>query len=148
MGHGESNFGIGQSEQDFVQQIKESEEVEMATAPTAVQQHKSFWKSIGGFFKKIGYYVSEGFQALFGKDAAQHFAVAALALLKSDLGKIAFAAVEEAEKLAAGIDKRAAAFAVIEAAAKAQGIDAAKSLINMLIEISVQALRGAFGQSS
>jgi hypothetical protein len=60
----------------------------MATTPAAAAQaaHKSFWQSIAGFFKGLGYYVSETFQKLFGKDAAQHFAVAAVALLKSDLG--------------------------------------------------------------
>lgn len=118
----------------------------MATATPAVAAHKSFFSSVGSFFKKVGYYVSEGFQKIFGANASKAFAVSALALLKSDLGKLAFAAVQEAEKLAAGTDKRSVAFSNIVSAAKAQGIDAGKSLVNMLIEIAVQAVNGAFGQ--
>lgn len=120
----------------------------MATAAAAVKAQKSFWKSIGGFFKKVGYTVSDLFQKLVGKDAAQHFAVASLAVLKSDLGKIALTAVQEAEKLAAGTDKRAAAAATIVSQAKSAGIDASTSVINMLIELAVQVVNGTFGQKA
>lgn len=120
----------------------------MATATaTPAAAHKSFWKSIGGFFKKVGYYVSEAFQKLFGKDAAQHFAVASLAILKSDLGKIAMTAVQEAMSLAAGTDKRTVAYHNIITAAKAAGLDAKDSIVNMLIELALQTVKGSFGQT-
>ncbi|TMI88326.1 MAG: hypothetical protein E6H00_12905 [Bacillati bacterium ANGP1] len=111
-----------------------------STAPT------SFWKKIAGFFEKTGYYVSEAFQKLFGADAAKHFAVASLEVLKSDLGKIVIEAVHEASALAAGIDKRAAAFAKIAVTAKAAGIDAKDSIVNMLIELAVQSVKLSFWQ--
>lgn len=119
----------------------------IATDAAAVKAHKSFWQSIGGFFKKVGYYVSEGFQKLFGKDAAKHFAVASLAILKSDLGKIALTAVSEAAALTAGVDKRQAAFDKILSGAKAAGLDAKDSIINMLIELALQTVKGTFGQN-
>lgn len=118
----------------------------MATATPAVAAHKSFFSSVGSFFKKVGYYVSEGFQKIFGANASKAFAVSALALLKSDLGKLAFAAVQEAEKLAAGTDKRAVAYKSIVTQAIALGLDAKASIVNMLIEMAVQAVNGAFGQ--
>src|SRR5258708_2646570 len=117
-----------------------------ATDAAAVKAHKSFLQSIGSFFKKVGYYVSEGFQNLFGKDAAKHFAVASLALLKTDLGKIALTAVQEAEKLATGADKWSVAQTNILEAAKAQGLDAKTNIVNMLIELAVQTVSGTFGQ--
>ena len=120
----------------------------MATAANAaaVRAHKSFWQSIGSFFKKVGYYVSEGFQKLFGKDAAKHFAVASLAVLKSDLGKIALTAVTEAAALSGGVDKRQVAFDKIGSVAKAAGLDAKDSIVNMLIELALQTVKGSFGQ--
>ena len=120
----------------------------MATATPAVAAHKSFFSSVGSFFKKVGYYVSEGFQKLFGANAAKAFAVSALALLKTDLGKIALTAVQEAEKVAAGTDKYATAFAAVTSQAKTQGIAAGESVVNMLIELAVQTVNGAFGQKS
>lgn len=119
-----------------------------ATNAAAVKAHKSFWQSIKGFFTKVGYYVAEGFTKLFGKDAAQHFAVASVAILKSELGKIATAAVTEAAAMAAGTDKRAAAFAKIGAQAKAAGIEAKDSIVNMLIELATQTVKGTFGQKA
>jgi len=116
----------------------------MATQTTA-QAKKSFFSKLAGFFKRAKYYVSEVFVKLFGKDAAQHFTVSAVEVLKSDLGKIAVTAVKEAEAMAAGTDKRAVAFEKIAQQVAAQGIAAGKSIIYMLIELAVQNL-GAFGQ--
>jgi hypothetical protein len=126
---------------------KERHAMSGTPATTPDQQHKTFWSSLKGFFHKVGYYVSEAFVRLFGEDAAKHFAVASLEVLKSDLGKIVVTAVKEAEALAAGTDKKAAAFAAIVAQAKTQGISARDSLINMLIELAVQAFsKSSFGQ--
>src|SRR5438105_1504385 len=116
------------------------------TSMPSTSEHQSFWRKLGGFFERTGYYVSEGFQKLFGADASKHFAVASLEVLKSDLGKIALEAVHEASLLAAGTDKRGAAFQKIGAAAKASGLEARDSLVNMLIELAVQSAKGAFGQ--
>lgn len=121
----------------------------MATAAvTVAATKKSFFASLKAFFSKAKYYVNEGLVAVFGQAAAQHFAVASLEVLKTGLGKIALTAVAEAEKMAAGTDKRAVAFASIGSAAKAAGIDAKDSIVNMLIEMSVQAVNGAFGQKA
>ena len=117
------------------------------TAPTPAQQHKSFFSKIGGFFHKVGYYIGEGFAKLFGENAAKAFAVSSLAILKSDLGKLAMTAVTEAAALAAGTDKRAAAFAKIVSGAKTAGLDAKDSIVNMLIELALQTVKGSFGQS-
>jgi hypothetical protein len=105
----------------------------------------NFFGAIGHFFKHIAVFVSDSFVKLFGSDAAHTFAVGALSLLKTDLGKIATEAVQEAENVAAGVDKYGFAFAKIVAAATAAGLDAKESIINMLIELAVQALKGAFG---
>ena len=116
------------------------------TPAAAVAAHKSFFSKVGSFFKKVGYYVSEGFAKLFGQNAAKAFAVSSLALLKTDLGKIALSAVQEAEKVAAGVDKYTTAFSAITSQVKKQGIAAGESEINMLIELAVQTVNGAFGQ--
>jgi hypothetical protein len=120
-----------------------------AAAPaTAVAAHKSFFSKVDSFFKKVGYYVSEGFTKLFGSNAAKAFAVSSLALLKTDLGKIALTAVQEAEKVAAGVDKYTTAFSSIASQVKTQGLAAGESEINMLIELAVQTVNGAFGQKA
>jgi hypothetical protein len=124
----------------------------MATATAvpaaALAAHKSFFSKVDSFFKKVGFYISEGFTKLFGSNAAKAFAVASLALLKTDLGKIALIAVQEAEKVAAGVDKYTTAFGAITSQVKTQGIAAGESEINMLIELAVQTVKGAFGQKS
>jgi hypothetical protein len=104
-----------------------------------------FFAAIGHFFKHIAVIVSDAFVKLFGADIAHTFAVGAESLLHSELGKIAWTAVQEAQALATGTEKNAAAFAKIVAAAKAAGIEATDSIVNMLIEIAVQKLKGAFG---
>ena len=108
----------------------------------------SFWTKIGHFFHNAGVFVSDVFVKIFGEDAAHNLATAAEGILKTDLGKIAWTAVQEAEALAAGTDKKAAAFAAILSAAKAAGIEAKDSIINMLIELCVQKIKGSFGPAN
>lgn len=103
------------------------------------------FKAIGHFVKHVAVIVSQAFVSLFGSDAAHTFAVAAESLLHSAIGQIAWTAVQEAQNLAAGTDKAATAFSTIATAAKAQGITVADSVINMLIEVAVQKLKGSFG---
>jgi hypothetical protein len=108
----------------------------------------SFWTKIGHFFHNAGVFVSELFVKIFGEDAAHNLAAAAEGILKTELGKIAWTAVQEAEALAAGTDKKAAAFAAILSATKAAGIEAKDSIINMLIELCVQKIKGSFGPAN
>jgi len=114
-------------------------------APATPAAHHSIWSSIGHFFKHIEVVVSDLFIKLFGPAQAHNFAVAAESLIKTDLGAIAMDAVTEAKALAAGADKRSAAFSKIAAAAKGKGLDVKDSIINLLIEMCVQRLKGSFG---
>lgn len=104
-----------------------------------------FFSAIGHFFKHVAVFVSDAFIKVFGPDIAHNLAVGAESALKSALGKIVWAAVQEFQSLATGAEKQAAAFAKITAEAKTAGIDATSSIINMLIEIAVQKIKGQFG---
>jgi len=115
------------------------------TAPATPAAHVNIWSAIGHFFKHVGVTVSALFVKLFGADAAHNFAVAAESLIKTDLGNIALTAVSEASALAAGTDKRAAAFSKIVTAAKANGLEVKDSIVNLLIEMAVQKVKGSFG---
>ena len=118
----------------------------MSTAPVVPAPPKSsIWTSIAHFFKNVEVVVSDVFVKLFGADASHNFAVAAEGILKTDLGKIALVAVQETQSLATGAEKQAAAFAKITSAATAAGIDAKGSIVNLLIEMAVQKLKGSFG---
>ena len=118
----------------------------MATAPVIPAPPKSsIWTSIAHFFKNVEVVVSDAFVKLFGADAAHNFAVAAEGILKTDLGKIAMTAVQETAAMAAGTDKQAAAFSKIVTAATTAGIDAKSSIVNLLIEMALQKLKGSFG---
>lgn len=104
-----------------------------------------FFSAIGHFFKHVAVFVSDMFISIFGGDIAHNFAVGAESVLKSALGQIVWTAVRESQALATGAEKQAAAFAKITAEAKTAGIDATSSIINMLIEIAVQKIKGQFG---
>ena len=100
---------------------------------------------VGHFFKEIAVYVSDAFVALFGKDAAHTFAVGAEGVLKSALGQIALNAVQQAAAAAQGQEARGLAFQKIVEGARASGINAKDSLINMLLELALQRVKGSFG---
>jgi hypothetical protein len=116
----------------------------MSTTPP-VAPKTSIWTSIAHFFHNVEVTVSDVFVKIFGADAAHNFAAASEGILKTDLGKIALAVVNEVEATAAGTDKHAAAFSKILTAATAAGLDAKNSIVNLLIEIAVQKLKGSFG---
>ena len=106
----------------------------------------SLWKKIENFVHGTAVKVSDAFIKIFGKDAAHQFTQGALSVLKSAEGKIALDAVEAVESLALdGTAKRAAAFEKIATDFKTQGISAADSIINLLIETAVAYLKGNFG---
>lgn len=110
--------------------------------------------SIGGFFKAIGHGVkvvavgiAHGFVALFGKETAQAFADSAVNLLKSSLGQIVVAEVEAlADLQISGPEKQAQAQKAVLDKAKAEGLSVSTSLVNMLIEVAVQFLKGTLGK--
>jgi hypothetical protein len=105
----------------------------------------NFFSAIGHFFKHVAVVVSDVFVKIFGQDVAHTFAVGAESLLHTAIGAIAMTAVQEVSGLASGIEKRAAAFGKIKTAAESAGIVVGESIINMLIEICVQKVKGQFG---
>lgn len=105
----------------------------------------NFFKTIGHFFKHIAVFVSDEFVKVFGPDIAHTLAVGAESALHSALGQLALTAVKEAEALASGAEKKAAAFGKIMEGAKSAGITVTESIVNMLIEIAVQKIKGQFG---
>jgi len=113
--------------------------------PTAAPVSESVWKRITGFFHAAGHLVSEAFIALFGKDAAIHFAAASIAMLKTTVGQIAMGAVTEAAKVASGVEAHKIAFSTVLSEIEKLGLAAKDSEINMLIELALQAVKGKFG---
>src|SRR6266550_4667616 len=96
------------------------------TLPPVPPSHwySSFWH----FLRHVGTTVSDTFVKIFGSDAAHTFAVGAESLLRTELGKIAVVAVKEAEGLATGSEKMAAALGKVLTAATAAGLDVKESL--------------------
>lgn len=109
---------------------------------------KKVFIAVGHFFKHCAVGVSEAFVAIFGSDAAHTFAVGAESMLKSALGVIVTEVVAEVQNVASGVDKRGLAFDKISITAKSAGIQAGDSIINMLIELAVNRLKGAFGPAA
>lgn len=97
------------------------------------------------FVKHAAVFVSDSFVSVFGKDAAHTLAVAVESLVHSELGAFAYMVVQEVQNLASGAEKRAAAFTKIETFAKERGIIVGESIINMLIELFVQKVKGELG---
>jgi hypothetical protein len=117
----------------------------MSTQASAIVSKPSIWSAIGHFFHNVEVVISDAFVSLFGADAAHNFAAGAEALIKTQLGQLALAAVTEAQALAAGTDKRAAAFSKITADATSAGLQVKDSIVNMLIELCLQKVKGSFG---
>jgi hypothetical protein len=101
----------------------------------------SFFGKVKNFFVGVKVKVSAVFVQLFGQDAAEKFGHAALAILNTALGTIVQDAVLAVASLKIGGDaKRGKAFDKIVVDAKAKGIEASSSIVNMLIELAVTAL--------
>lgn len=100
----------------------------------------------GKIFRSVRVKVSEVFSAVFGAARAEKFGREALAILKSDLGKIAMAAVFGVSKIASGAVARKMAFTEIKIAALEAGLDAKDSIVNLLIELAVGRLKGSFSE--
>ena len=105
----------------------------------------SVFGKIVGFFKGTAVKVAGVFARLVGSDAAQQFAEAALALLKTETGKLVLSfvtLVESADPTTSGPEKRAAAVAGIKAELSRQGKEVPNSILHLLIETAVNAMKG------
>jgi hypothetical protein len=106
----------------------------------------SFFGSIKSFFVKAAAKANDVLKKLFGDDAAQQFAAGAGALLRTGVGAIAMQTVAALLTLkidgrdATADEKRAEAFKLILSTSKEQGLAISGSLVNMLIELAVQAI--------
>lgn len=119
-------------------------------APPAIATQKnaeSFFQHIESFFKAAAADVSKVFVDIFGSSAAKQFAAGAEALIETSLGQIAMTAVTKAQSLANNQEKFAQASSEILSEAKSEGIAASDSIVNMLIELCVQRLKGSFSAS-
>lgn len=104
---------------------------------------------IGKAVKSVGVFVSEMFICLFGADASKQFADASLKLLRSEAGQLVLGAVQKIEQMAlAGTltditdaGKREQALAMAATALERAGITVATSVLNLLIELAVQAVK-------
>lgn len=105
---------------------------------------------IVGFIRHAAAFVSNAFISLFGHDNAVAFGHAALSVLDSALGQIVVKAVAAVESLSPSLDgatKKVQAFSAVLTEAEKQGISAKNSLVNMLIELAVQAIAGSFAKA-
>lgn len=108
------------------------------------------FKKVGRGFKKVGRGLKAVarlfrnlFLKLFGLEALIQFERAARLLLETQLGRIAWAAVQALASLnLENEEKRRQAFQWIATEARAAGLTVKDSLINLLIEIAVQRLKG------
>ncbi|MFQ5925900.1 MAG: phage holin, LLH family [Terriglobia bacterium] len=106
------------------------------------------FKKVGRGFKKLARVFRKLFLVLFGREALGAFQRAALLLLRTQLGRIVWAVVEAVDLLKVeGEAKRREAFRRILREAKAAGLEVKDSLINLLIEVAVQRLKGLVPRS-
>lgn len=115
--------------------------------PGLTKNPETFLQHIESFFKAAAAYVSKVFVDIFGSSAAKQFAAGAEALIETSLGQIAMTAVTKAQSLANNSEKFAQASSEILAEAKSEGIAVSDSIVNMLIELCVQRLKGSFSAS-
>lgn len=102
-----------------------------------------WYTPIVSFFKSVGVKVSALLVAVFGRETAQQLGDVAIEALKTSLGVIVMDAVVLVQSLQIGSEaKRAEAFKKIVADASRLGITFSHSLVNLLIELAVQRLKG------
>lgn len=102
-------------------------------------------KKVGRGLKAVARLFRNLFLKLFGLEALIQFERAARLLLETQLGRIAWAAVQALAIPQSGIEneeKRRQAFQQIATEARAAGLTVKDSIINLLIEIAVQRLKG------
>ncbi len=105
-----------------------------------------FLQKIGHVFHTAAITVSAVFVKIFGHDAAQAFGASALHLLQSAEGVIVADAVKGVASLnlATGEEARAEALKRIWADSRIQASGVSKSIVNMLVELAVNTLKGHF----
>lgn len=101
-------------------------------------------KKIGHGIKVVAIKVAHGFAAVFGQQSAEAFGHAALGLLKSALGQVVVSEVQALEGIGnlSGVEKFAQAQPSILKQAEAAGITTSVSIVNLLIELAVQFVKG------
>lgn len=101
---------------------------------------------IGAGIKKVAVTIAKDFEALFGTAAAEQFAQASIALLKSAVGTIVTQVVDDMENttLDSTAKRETAVAQILEIAAKA-GISVAESEVRLLIELAVTFVKGKVG---
>jgi hypothetical protein len=103
-------------------------------------------------FGKIGHAIAKPFvllaHLLFGTKGLEALSSAVKELLKTDLGKIAWAAVKAASGIADNSLARQTAFNSIRVAVDAAGHEVKDSVINLAIELLVQHLKDTIGADS
>jgi hypothetical protein len=103
----------------------------------------SFFGKIKNFFSGAAAKASDLFKRIFGAEAANDFAKAAAGLMKGVAGAIVLDVVqliEVSNPVASGPDKRKAAFDKLIKDARLQGLGLGNDMINLLIELAVQAI--------
>lgn len=116
---------------------------------SALSRIGEFFRMIGKGIKSVAVFVCDAFIRLFGKDASEQFADSSLKLLRSEAGKLVLGAVAEVEKMAAASgltnqQKREQALVMAEMALKEAGISVGESILNLLLELAVQAVKRNF----
>ena len=102
------------------------------------------WNDVKHFFKRFANGWKRVMIRIFGKDALKALGVAAKKLLKSELGKIVMAVVAElVQSNLSNSEKREEALRRIKDQAKESGLEYKTGIINLLIELAVNRLKGA-----
>jgi len=98
-------------------------------------------------FKSAAIWIGRTLKAAFTSDTAKAVALAGVAILKDEVGKLALTAVLQVKDLTVGgAAKRVAAFDILKAAAQRTGKDVPDRLLNLAIEFAVGQLKGDFGE--
>jgi hypothetical protein len=105
----------------------------------------SVFKSIGRGVRVVVKFITSGFIALFGEDAAKRFVKDSYTLLQSGIGKIVSQVVKDLNDTALDSSaKREAAVKQVLEASRQQAIQVAESEVRLLIELAVQFVQGKF----
>lgn len=101
-------------------------------------------------FGKVGHILAFPFvqlgKALFGKAGLRALGTAVKELLKTELGQIAWSAVQAAQGLADKSLRKEQAFNQIRDSVRKNGLDVKDSVINLAIELLVQHLKDKVGE--
>lgn len=106
---------------------------------------ESFWDKVKGMFMHAEVIADQGLVDVFGQAGAKSIETALLGFVETGFGKICVAGVQAAQGMASGAESHGAAFAQITTAAKSAGMTVENSVVNLGIEMALQAIRGNFG---